>query len=234
MNKQWSLLYVNIFNDDSLCLFTCTAHKVSCVHLQAADVKAAIDDRVVGRINELVDDRIFNVGEMKRHVRLFVRTLFGDQSMPHTFNRRFSPSLDDIRNLIYCHRQRQLSGLMDQDVVLNLAGRYSVEMEDSSWIFRPSSATDAFLLDFQTAWQRRLLRLYGQDMTFLDATYRTTRYAVPLFFVCVHTNSDYIVVATLVTEHEDTKSVAEALQALSTMNPACTVNFRCNLCSELL
>jgi len=107
MNKEWSLLYANIFNDDSLCLFTCTAHKVSCVHLQAADVKAAIDDRVVGRINELVDERIFNVGEMKRHVRLFVLTLFGDQSMPHTFNRRFFPSRDDIRNFIYRHRQRQ-------------------------------------------------------------------------------------------------------------------------------
>ena len=56
-------------------------------------------------------------------------------------------------------------------------------------------------------------------MVFLDATYRTTRYAIPLFFVCVHTNCGYCVVATLILEREDTKSVAEALAALLVMNP---------------
>ena len=55
-------------------------------------------------------------------------------------------------------------------------------------------------------------------MVFLDATYRTTKYALPLFFLCVKTNSGYSVVATFVVEREDSLSVAEALNCIKEMN----------------
>jgi len=48
-------------------------------------------------------------------------------------------------------------------------------------------------------------------MCLLDATYKTTRYTVPLFFMCVRTNVDYVVVAMFVTQYEDSASIAEAL-----------------------
>ena len=38
------------------------------------------------------------------------------------------------------------------------------------------------------AWQQRLLCRYGQNMCLLDATYKTCKYALPLFFLCVKTN----------------------------------------------
>lgn len=193
-------------------------------------MKAPIDDRVLEHINYLVDERVFNVGEMKRHVRLFVKNLFVDRPLPVSFNRRFFPSRSDLRNLIYRQRQRKLSGLLDQEEVLKLVQKYSVDMPDSLWFYRPSSTaaegdvnnndSRCLLLVFQMGWQQRLLLRYGQEMVFFDATYRTTRYAVPLFFVCVHTNSGYCVVATLVMEREDTASVAEGLAALKEMNPA--------------
>ena len=41
-----------------------------------------------------------------------------------------------------------------------------------------------------------------------------------LFFLVVHSNNGYIVVATIVIEKEDTASLSEALQVLSKMNPA--------------
>ena len=37
---------------------------------------------------------------------------------------------------------------------------------------------------YQSSWQKRLLERFGNELTFLDATYRTTKYALPLFFVC--------------------------------------------------
>jgi len=52
----------------------------------------------------------------------------------------------------------------------------------------------------------------------MDATYKTTRYAVTLFFLCVRTNVDYAVVATFVTQFEDSSSIAEALEVIKLWN----------------
>jgi hypothetical protein len=40
-----------------------------------------------------------------------------------------------------------------------------------------------FLYVHQTPWQKRLLSLYGNEIALLDATYRTTRYSLPLYFL---------------------------------------------------
>ena len=37
----------------------------------------------------------------------------------------------------------------------------------------------------QTKWQREILAKYGNTMTLIDATYKTTKYDIPLFFVTV-------------------------------------------------
>lgn len=71
----------------------------------------------------------------------------------------------------------------------------------------------------QTAWQQRLLRLYGNDICLLDATYKTTRYALPLFFLAVKTNVNYQVVGSFVIEDETVRSIKEALEVLSKWNP---------------
>ena len=43
----------------------------------------------------------------------------------------------------------------------------------------------------------------GGELCLLDATYRTTKYAVPLFFICVKTSTDYAVVAVFACQFED-------------------------------
>ena len=70
----------------------------------------------------------------------------------------------------------------------------------------------------QTAWQSRLLSRYGQELVFLDATYKTTKYLLPLFFVAVKTNMDYIIVASFILQDETTASITEALSILSQWN----------------
>ena len=49
----------------------------------------------------------------------------------------------------------------------------------------------------QTSFQRSVLKRYGNYACFLDATYKTTKYALPLFFLAVKTNVDYQVVGRL-------------------------------------
>jgi len=39
-----------------------------------------------------------------------------------------------------------------------------------------------FLFVHQTSWQRSMLQKYGNEICLLDATYKTSRYALPLFF----------------------------------------------------
>ena len=48
----------------------------------------------------------------------------------------------------------------------------------------------------------------------MDATYKTCKLALPLFFLVVKTNVGYSVVSEFVTQHEDSSSIMEALQIL--------------------
>jgi MULE transposase domain len=81
-----------------------------------------------------------------------------------------------------------------------------------------STGDAGLLLVHQNIWQRRLLARYGQTCL-LDATCKTTKYALPLFFPYVRTNMDYIVVAEFVVQHEDTRSIFEVLSVVKSWNP---------------
>ena len=48
----------------------------------------------------------------------------------------------------------------------------------------------------------------------MDATYKTCKLALPLFFLVVCTNVGYSVVAEFIIQHEDTTSITEALTIL--------------------
>ena len=51
----------------------------------------------------------------------------------------------------------------------------------------------------------------------LDATYKTTRYNLPLFFVVVKTNVDYQIVGSFVVQSETTDAIFEVFEALSVL-----------------
>ena len=71
----------------------------------------------------------------------------------------------------------------------------------------------------QEEWQQRLLLRYGSDLVLMDVTYKTTKYAIPLFFICVHTNVGYKVVAEFLCQNEDKECIAEALNIIKSWNP---------------
>lgn len=53
----------------------------------------------------------------------------------------------------------------------------------------------------------------------LDATYKTTRYSLPLFFRVVRTNVDYQIVGSFVVQSETADAIFEALMVLKSWNP---------------
>ena len=81
------------------------------------------------------------------------------------------------------------------------------------------TATQSLLWVHQERWQRTMLCTYGNCVTLIDATYKTMRYDLPLFFVCVRTNVGYCVVAEFVTQSETAEAIQEALQVLKSWNP---------------
>ena len=66
---------------------------------------------------------------------------------------------------------------------------------------------------------KRLLKTYVNEICLLNATYKTTRYAIPLFFMVVKTNVDYEVVGAFVCEEEGTENITSALKILKSWNP---------------
>lgn len=104
---------------------------------------------------------------------------------------------------------------------------------DDEIITKARKQEGRLLLVHQSVWQSRLLLKYGQDLAFLDATYKTTKYALPLFFIAVKTNVDYIIVASFVVQDETTESIQEALSIIKQWNPGWRPqNFMTDLCEE--
>ena len=70
----------------------------------------------------------------------------------------------------------------------------------------------------QSSQQKRLLQKYGNHICLLDATYKTSRYAIPLFFLVVKTNVDYQIVGSFAIQDETTVAITEALNVLKGWN----------------
>lgn len=70
----------------------------------------------------------------------------------------------------------------------------------------------------QTQWQRRLLSRYGTHMCLIDATYKTTVYEMPLFFLCVPANVGYFNVATFLLSDERCESIVAGLRQVLQWN----------------
>jgi len=212
--------------------------------VQAATLRLPVHQRLKDFIRQQVDDGVACVAEMKRHTEAFVRNvLFLGKRLPSTLNRRYFPLNRDYANLIYRRRMEKIHSVIDEENLLHKldswkvgdTGNYfffrhcsretatskscnTVDGEDENADVTLASSQNGLLLIHQTAWQQRLLAKYG-SVCLLDATYKTTKYAVPLFFLCVKTNVDYCVVATFVTQFEDSSSIAEALQMINQWNP---------------
>ena len=78
--------------------------------------------------------------------------------------------------------------------------------------------TQTLLWVHQQQWQRELLTRYGNHISLIDATYRTMKYKLPLFFVCVRTNVGYSVVAQFIVQSESVECISEALNILKEWN----------------
>ena len=71
----------------------------------------------------------------------------------------------------------------------------------------------------QEPWQQDLMVKYGNTISLIDATYKTTRYELAHFFVAVKTNVGYTAVADFIVQSETAEQISQALKMLSSWNP---------------
>ena len=149
--------------------------------------------------------------------------LFRDKPKPSEIDRSFYPHDNDILNHIRLSIVRQKSSKIDQEELFSLIQKWKHEDPDSMFYFRPYSCSDNnvkenLLFVHQEKWQSILLQKYG-NLFLMDATYKTMKYDLPLFFLCVKTNVCYVVVGEFVIMSENEDAISEALEKFKLWNP---------------
>ena len=184
-----------------------------------------IHEKVKDKIYDLVAEGMVNPRLIKLVLRDYVDNvlLVDDDIQVDQCNNSYYPELQTIGDHVRLALRVQRFGKLDQQALSDLVDEWKLSDPDRSVFFRPqpeeNKDENPFLFVHQEQWQKRLLHRYGQHLIFLDATYKTTKYALPLFFLAVQTNAGYLPVAEFILYHETKECIKEALDILKSWNP---------------
>ena len=196
-----------------------------------------VHPQITQKIKELVSDGITEVSTVSHMVRHYVNNDLCKDDKPAESDRAYNPTKCDIKNHVYRAKKAfELSKYDQHNLELKLQAlkddtnsvymfrpfKQGEELEDSEKL-DPSdhnSPEQTLLWIHQEKWQRDLMQLYGNDICLIDATYKTTKYELPLFFVCVRTNVGYSAVAQFIVQQEGATEIQEALNILKQWNPS--------------
>ena len=160
---------------------------------------------------------------MQRHLKKAVASRYPEQSS-QLANRRFHPQLQDIRNHMYLSQIRQLYSKNDQENLQYKVEEWKKRFPEANFYCklrledeRSGQESQKFLFVYQSKQQARLLARYG-EIVLLDATYKTMRYSLPLFFLCVRTNVNYQVIGTFIVQNETKEEIKAGIEVIKAWN----------------
>lgn len=205
-----------------------------------AGVAQKMHPAISKKIESLVSEGTVDGHTIQKVLKEYVNTTMRDNP-PCITDRAYFPTLQDINNHVTKAKSAlQLSKLDQQNLHLKIQ-EWKKSNPDANHYFRPfrSSQDDenngekinsqSLLWVHQEKWQRDILTRYGNNLSLIDATYKTTKYDVPLFFLCVRTNTKYMIVAEFIVQSESTESILEAINIIRKWNPAWNPNvFLCD------
>lgn len=87
------------------------------------------------------------------------------------------------------------------------------------YIYSTEGELDSVVFAHQTVWQQHIMSLFAKEICLIDATYNTSLYDLPLFFLCAATNVGYVNVATLLLADERTETIQQGLEVIKQWNP---------------
>ena len=146
---------------------------------------------------------------------------------PSPFDRAYFPTTTDIGNHLYKARMGLQLSKIDQENLAAKVKEWQKHTGEDFHYFRPyKSETDGhgevtqLLWVHHKKWQQDLMCRYGNQISLIDATYRTMRYKLPMFFICTRTNVGYSIIAQFFVQSESEECTAEALCVLKAQNPS--------------
>ena len=189
------------------------------------------------RLRPFINEGMTDPYEVSKALKHYVTTvLCALTNGPDPDDRAYYPTIRDLRNHIYkAKKALELSKLDQQNLKLKIE-EWEKYQRESMFYFRPFVKSEEYKVEnlvdtteeefqqsllwvHQTKWQREILGKYGNTMTMIDATYKTTKYDIPLFFLTVRTNAGYTVVAEFIVQSETAFHIEEALSILKVWNP---------------
>ena len=87
-----------------------------------------------------------------------------------------------------------------------------IEFDEIDAVNAVPSGNGKMMLVYQSKEMKNMYERYGNHMILLDATYKTTKYALPLFFVVVQANVNFQVCCTVVLQDESTELITKPLK----------------------
>ncbi|KAL3187165.1 hypothetical protein MRX96_025895 [Rhipicephalus microplus] len=191
-----------------------------------------MDKSVAERIQMLAGEGITSVSDVKKCLHYYVHDiLFANKEKPDSSCRAFFPTHRDISNQIQAVLKKDRFSTVDQENARILIEKIRGEQPESSVVYRPytarsfvgssdsdnveegvaSECEDTLLFCFQTKFMRSMLKKYGGSVVCLDATHKTSDYALPLFLLVVKTPSGYTPAGVFIIQFETAHCIAEAL-----------------------
>ena len=174
-----------------------------------------IHPQVAQKIKELVSEGITEVPTVSQMLRHYVNNDLCKEEKPSCSDRAYYPTKDDIKNHVYRAKKAyefskfdqhnlelKLKALKDESSTCKYVFRPFKRREESEEVHTSDNTEQPLLWIHQKKWQQELLQLYGNDICLIDATYKTTKYELPLFFVFVSTNVGYSAVAQFIIQQE--------------------------------
>ncbi|KAH3846602.1 hypothetical protein DPMN_088905 [Dreissena polymorpha] len=83
---------------------------------QGPDHRKKANEVTINHIRHLVNENITQPREIQRNVKMFVKSIFGSRR-PSDINRRFYPSREEIRKIVYREKKRLMEGKLDQELL---------------------------------------------------------------------------------------------------------------------
>ena len=89
-----------------------------------------------------------------------------------------------------------------------------IEFDETNSVKAVSSCNGKMMFVYQSKEMKNMYKRYGDHMILLDATFKTTKYALPLFFVVVRTNVNFQVCCVIVLQEESTETITKGLKII--------------------
>nr|XP_047122448.1 uncharacterized protein LOC124805945 [Hydra vulgaris] len=199
---------------------------------EAAGLIEPLDKRVNNFLREQIRSGCKGIRDLESiaegYINLVILPTFSDNDF---HRRQYTPSRRKLKNIIISEKLKNryaegdiwfegLSKRIEAQTVENdIDSQSDEEVEKVIKNLATHNTDGKMVFVYQSEKMKRLYRRYAEHFICLDATYKTTKYSLPLLFLVVRTNVNFQVVAIFVLQEETQVMIIKALTLIKSWNP---------------